>query len=77
MNSFVTFSLGQTQQKSPILNNSGKTPNWGNCSFDFVVKNIDEKIRMEVWGKNIFKDKSVGHVELAAKELIAGLDSWF
>jgi len=65
MNAFVTFTFCAKEQKSPVLKGSGKTPKWENCQFDFVIKDLEEKIRMEVWGKNAFKNRSVGYAELS------------
>ena len=60
MNVFVTFEHKTATHESTVCVKEGKEPSWEDTSFDFLIKDNDEHIKMHVFSKNILKSKEVG-----------------
>ena len=78
MNVFVTFDHKTSTHKSQICESEGKEPSWDNCHFDFLIKENDDTIQMNVYSKNLLKNKEVGKSLLWVENLIrdGGANWW-
>lgn len=78
MNVFVQFEHKTATHISPICESEGKKPSWENCHFDFLIKDNNDTIQMNVYSKNILKNKEVGKSLLWVINLIReeGADFW-
>lgn len=78
MDIYVKFTHNGKTKQTKVLDNIGKNPKWEDTSFDFLINEGLEEIKMEVLDKDVVKDDLVGATFLQVDDLRAGggSNSW-